>query len=241
MTPLERAAVATYQFRNQKPGESYAVWRAKLIAHVATRDMAAAHEVRVGRKQAEWTTNDVRAFGDWCRDAPGPRETLRPGVQVYPAFDEAGHAVTEETLVDLATRGLDAVCAMRHESPTADIAIFASVLLLTGHYLTVPVSSGDRLAILKLLARDKPVFGFVLVFDGWVHRILPDHTAATKCDAFMAQIGTREMRRMLIRPYRFVDGLAVFDAAYEMNPRQFDDDPYASIFVSVPAPTGQPS
>jgi hypothetical protein len=91
------------------------------------------------------------------------------------------------------------------------------------------------------------VFGFFLVFDAFIHAITetPAGKRAEKGEAILAQIGTRDLRVTKRRPYRRLKGRVVFDdpPPEDIDMRGLDvvSDPYASIFVSVPPPTGQPS
>jgi hypothetical protein len=66
MTMIEDA-IARYHFPMPADGD----YLQALIAHVEARNFAAAHELRVGRRQAEWTAADRAAFEDRIRALPG--------------------------------------------------------------------------------------------------------------------------------------------------------------------------
>jgi hypothetical protein len=53
-----------YDFRSRGPFEGQRQYLEALIVHVENRDMAAAHELRVGRPQKDWTPDDVASFRD---------------------------------------------------------------------------------------------------------------------------------------------------------------------------------
>ena len=88
----------------------------------------------------------------------------------------------------------------------------------------------------------------MLVFDAFVHAIevaQDGSQKASKRDAILCQVGTRELRRMMRRLYRLEDDRAIFDTPpledLDGGDLRNGIDPYAEIFVSVPPPTGAPS
>jgi hypothetical protein len=242
------AAAVTYGFRTRGPFEPPGAYRDAVIAHVETRDYAAAHELRVGRPQAAWTPADVEAFRErltshWNMTS----DEFRPGVHVFHAIEGERRPVTDASLLALADSQLDRVMALRrkkrHSHADGSVPIWSSVLLDDGRVLHTHAGSDDRIAIVKALARSRPVFGFCVVFDAFMHQVT-DGGAAIKRDVFVAQVGTREMRVMKRRPYRVVAGRAEFDSPPppDINVREEGgEDPYAAIFVSVPVPPGPPS
>lgn len=240
------ALAARYGFRSRAAGESWATYHRQLLDHVETRDFAAAHELRLGKGQADWSADDIRAFHDHVRTLPGPRQEGGIDLRGFPILEQRlDGPVTEAVLLRLAEAGLRGLQAKREVDATSELAIFATVLLTTGALLTTVVGRGDRIAVLRELAKTHPVFGYVLVFDGFLHRLDTGETPrASKVDALMAQVGTRELRVTKIHPYTVRDGVAVFEAPMAditKDDLRQGDDPYASIFVSVPPTTGAPS
>ena len=247
ISPLAAAAIVQYKFRARRPHEPEADYLGDLLHHVESRDFAAAHELRVGRRQADWTPADVQAFHDhMSRRQHGPLEDLPPGTFVAAALELGPVEVSPAGLLEYATEWLDTVVGMRTRRPTGELLIVASVVLLNGRALATQVGRAERVAVVKALARSQPVFGFVVVCDVFIHGIDTVHGQASKQDAILCHVGTREMRIMKIRPYALEHGKAVFvdppppdvDKATEAGLIQ---DPYAGIFVSVPTPTGRPS
>jgi hypothetical protein len=247
LADLVAAALRQYEFRGPRPDEQPTQYLAALIDHVETRDYAAAHELRVGKPQAEWSPAEVEDFRARMLASPGPLRQFDdergPAVHAYVMATFTGRfPVSDAEVRKHATLGVESMLAMRRERPTHNLAIFANVLLLTGEIKTLTVGRRDRIALLKQLARDLPVYGFWLVADMFIHAI--GDGRANKRDAIIAQVGTRTMRLMLVRPYAVVDGFGVrVDPPMDVEPEQMThgEDPYAEIFVSVPAPKGAPS
>lgn len=246
LDPMVIAAAARHNFRPRRTHEPAETYRLAVIDHVESFDFAAAHELRVGRPQAEWTADDVDAFSKWMLGHRGlPRRELRPGTAVV-GLEYGPFPVNVEQLFELATFAVDAIVAMRQEKPEASVPIVASVFLLDGRVMSGFVQRADRYAYLKSLTRNEPTFGFFLVADVFVHGVDLVTHRATKRDEIICHIGTREKRWMRRRPYTVVDGRVTFEAN---PPADLDlagegmrvSDPYADIFVSVPEPTGKPS
>jgi hypothetical protein len=247
ISPLAAAAIVTYKFRARRPHEPEAEYLGDLLLHIEQRDFAAAHELRVGRRQADWTKADVQAFHEHMSRRPrGPREDLPPGFHMQPAIDVGPIEVSRAALLAYATECLDTLVAMRKRRPTSELLIAVSVVLLDGRALATFVGRAERVAVVKALAQSHPVFGFVVVCDVFIHTINKTSGTATKQDAIICHAGTRDMRIMKVRPYALEHGQAVF-----VNPPPADvdkaaeagmiSDPYAGIFVTVPTPTGPPS
>lgn len=241
-------AAKTYDFRARGPFEGQRQYLAALIAHVQDRDYAMAHELRLGRRQADWTHDDIEAFRRRIFDLQGPPLDPPPrGFAHLVAFDGGHHPVTEAALLDLAARGLAAYVEKKQRFGTSAVPILANVLLTDGRLCISSLSRGDRVAFLKWVAQSMPMFGFFLIFDAFLHRISEEGSTmqrAEKVDALLVHVGTRELRRMIMRPYRVFDGRALFD---DPPPPDLDkrgpetlEDPYAGIFVSVPGPTASP-
>lgn len=241
------------QFRARRAGETARQYRDALIAHAEQRDFTAAHEVRVGRQQSAWTAQDVEAFHAHVRAIPPPRQEDPP--PLIPTLDAgqvraermATEALATEALLEVADRGLQALVERRTEHPRQEIAIMVTVLLTDGRLLITSPGRGDRVAVVKALARQLPVFGFTVGHDAFIHKIEPGKAA--KRDAIMMHIGTREVRLLKVRPYRYEDDRrrVVFEDPLpdvdvrEQTGSEHTFDPYAGIFVSVPPTTGDPS
>lgn len=232
-------AIVTYGFRLPTEGDDQGAYLRALIQHVAQHDYAAAHELRVGKPQAEWTPADVTSFeASMRRRQPKTEFAADETPPVIQGLAISGFAVTEASLLDLARTGLETMMQRRRDHPHDNLPIFVSVLLEHGEWLTTPATSDDRIAVIKHLARSLPVFGFFVVFDAFIHQITVNQSAG-KVDAILGQLGTRDRRLLLRRPYHLVGGVAVFDdpppADVDVRADPFRaDDPYAEIFVSTP-------
>jgi hypothetical protein len=242
---LLRSIALKYGFRPRGPGEGLARYRAALIEYVVVRDYAAAHEARVGRRQAEWSPVEAQAFEAHLRARRPPPIDDDADFSGLPMLHAGHYACTEPALLELADRGLAATMAHRQANPTRELAIIAGVLLTNGEHLVTLVSRGDRIALLKWLARNHPVFGFTLVFDAFIHTlekhpVTGETTKAVTRDAITMHIGTRERRIVKTRPYAVVNGRTVFhDPLPDIDSRAPQgelEDCYAEIFVSVPTP-----
>jgi len=240
------AGALTYGFRARQPREDAAAYRKALIEHVRVRDFSAAYEIQLNKPLADWSADEVLAFRQYLSSQPPPSETPRPGLTFPMATDASRYPVTEASLVTLADQGLASLVRMRERKPRKQLAIFISVLLTDGALITVvPPTRADRVSILKLLAQTHPVFGFFIAFDAFSHTIDEATGTATKKDALMLHIGTREMRVLKLRPYVVRGPLAIFETPppppvdlRHLEHGQGMHDPYAGIFVSVPPSEG---
>jgi len=253
MTPEDWLVQAAqeYEFRPRRRHEARQEYFAALVQHVESRDYAAAHELRIGRRQADWTPEDVDAFQRRLqRPHNGPRQAfargVAPNLRMGMVF-QSRYAATDEGLLELIDASLSAQFETRVHDPKGSLPIFASVMSFNGELLTTTVDRGDRVAVLKYLAQRLPVFAFLLVFDAFIHAIDTESRKASKRDAIIAQAGTRTRRITRVKPYEIVDGAVRalppppdHDTAAP-NGWHVTEDPYASIFVSVPTPTGEPS
>jgi hypothetical protein len=107
--------------------------------------------------------------------------------------------------------------------------------------LVTKTQRGDRVAVLKELARRAPVFGFFIVFDLWMHKIT-NRSRAEKVEAIGMHIGSRGARIARIAEYKRTPAGIVFTDPYEIDMRkEAAVDPYAEILVSVPPSSGRPS
>ena len=81
LTDVITRMAKTYRFRPRGPFESWTEYRAALIPFAETRDYAAAHEVRVGRAQAELVAGGgdgvLAAYASATRRTQGPRSPIR--------------------------------------------------------------------------------------------------------------------------------------------------------------------
>jgi hypothetical protein len=242
-------ALARYPFRPPAPGETLDAYLAAVTAHVASHDWAAAEEIRLGCVQAEWTAAQVQAFTD--RMLALPRSHQTPPIDgrfqvsdvesggMWPVTDKAMHVICDELLTGQLEH--------RVAHPAQDLPIIAGVLVLTGELILMHVGRRDRIAALRFLAQRAPIYGFVLVFDAFAHVIDHIDGKAQKLDCLIGHLGTRTVRVMKRRPYRYVDNRrrVVVDPALAdidvRDPTTTIEDPYADIFVSVPLSTARPS
>jgi len=243
---LMAAAAAAWGFRPRGPFEGQEAYRAALIEHVECRDYATAHELRVGRRQSAWTDADLEAFRRHMLERRGePRQELPPGTVLVGGVIGGEFEATEDGLLSLARTALAAFVDMRRRDPGAELPILAHVLLTTGEAWVTPVGRRDRVAVLRYLAREGPVFGYVLCADTFIHSIPAEgHPGrAMKTDALVVHVGTRDLRRMMVRPYTVRDGRAVFndppppDVDKRKEGGWIDHDPYATVFVTATAPS----
>jgi hypothetical protein len=242
---LIRAAVRKFRFRSRHAGETEADYRMALIAFVAHRDFAAGHELRLGKRQADWSSADAHSFQEHLVSLP--RSTHDPNVPfACPCLTNSERSeVTDDALLRLARRAVDFCIEFRTKDPTKDFAVMASVLLTTGEVMHAMPSRDDRIRVLKFLSKQYPVYGFFLSGDMFLHGVTRDPVTheerAQKQDAFVVHVGSRTMRRAFTQPYRVEAGRAIFEPLRELTLENIVEDPYADVFVSVPLPTGRPS
>ena len=252
---LVGAAVAKHKFLEPPPPLNasaliLAQWMVRLVAHVEQRDWAEAFEIMVGKPQAEWSPEDVQAFADrrLNPDRPRAKREFAPGEYfAVPGVEELSSTYERslDSVIALASKGLDWFVTERKRAPSRELPIIASVLLIDGHILSAACDSDNRIAVIKHLARTMPVYGFWLVFDAFVHAMqIGPEAKATKRDCLICQMGTRDARRMMRRSYEVLHGVAVFDPPLDDmtdDTIRSGEDPYAEIFVSVPTPSGKAS
>jgi hypothetical protein len=238
---LKRLFRTAMHYDYPPPGlsEDLAAYRQRVIAHVAAQDLAAAFELRLEKDQSDWTPQEVQAYEGFLRSCPGPRTT--PGfADVMVLADQGPWAPTTDELMGITDRGLAGVMERRRADPTWVSPIYISVLLHSGVLLTTVTTRDDRLAVLKFLTSASPAFGFLMVFDAFVHTVDRVTQKASKQDALLAQVGTRELRLVRQRPYRVTGGVVVFDDPPPADLRPSDhphdfQDPYADLFAMGPA------
>lgn len=234
---LVAAALLKYPFRRREWNEPAGAYLAAVIAHVKARDWAAAHELAVGRPQAEWTRADVEAFRRE-REAkyrwPSERSVQPDFTMTLPHR----YPTTEAGLRTVATRGMEGYIRLRREKD-ADVNLvpIVNVLLTSGEVRICSTARDDRIAVLKWLAREEPVFGYILLADVFIHGIAADDASASRQDALLAHLGTRELRLVWTRPYVWRGRRLEVAPLREIDLRKEGPnavDPYAGIFVSVP-------
>jgi hypothetical protein len=234
-------ALAAYPFRDPEPDEDAGAYIRAVLAHVRDRDLSMAEEIRLGKVQAEWTPEEARHFQEHCTDGwTGPREEFDDYVFVG-TRDPGPYQPTAAVLLELASAQLEDYMAMRCQGDVPFISLLA--LLDTGELLLSGVDRDHRLAALKYIARTERLFGFSLVAEYFIHGVNPEGKAE-KRDAVVANIGTRDLRIFRMRPFHYVAGAVVFDEAppdVDMRGEAAAVDAYASVFVSVPPPSGPPS
>jgi hypothetical protein len=227
-------------FRRRAPFEGAEQYRTAAVAFLETRDWAAAHEVRLGKGQADWTPAEVQAFQDHLLAKQRPAHDA-PVTALFMEMDVV--PCTLAALLDVARIALDLLADLRRKDVIASLPIFAHVIALDGRLLVAPCSSDDRIAVLRAATRTLPLYGYVLVFDAFAHAITPG--VAKKRDVLLAHVGTREERRCVQRAYTVSGSRVRFDADQEIDMKaptspdgvsQRFTDPYAELFVSVPPP-----
>jgi hypothetical protein len=239
-------AIKRYKFRRRFSGEPEPVYLRKLIQFVAHRDYAAAHELRVGKRQADWTSEEAH---DFRQRLSGPRDPKAHDPRVPFAcvmLDDPGpYPVHDANLLRFARDAMDFCVRFRNEAPTKDFRIMASVLLTTGKVLHGMPERSDRIRLIKYLAQTQPVYGWWVAGDVWVHGLnvntVTGKETADKTDAFIVHVGSRTLRRVFTRRYRVEASGVIWRDLEDVEPDGMTDDPYAELLVSVPEPEGKPS
>ncbi len=239
-------AVAAYPFRPRMKTETPAAYRVALTDHVERRDFTMAHELRTGKPAADWTPVEIAQLKDRALQAPRARQEFAPGAEPVAVRFVAGlpgsDPVTEEHLRRLAECGLEVLIERRTEEPEWTMPILISILLMNGSLLTTSTTErGDRVALVKYVARQAPVFGFFIAADMVLHTI--GETEAKRTEAIMMHIGTRETRIARVATYERTPAGIVFATPYDIDKTDSStiEDPYSEIFVSVPPPAGPPA
>lgn len=239
---LIATAAARYQFRRRLRTETAAAYRHALIDHVESRDFAAAFELRIGKPQAEWAPDDVHDFKTRIFKIPRVRQEFAPGQTPIglPVVCVAGDGTaSDELLFKLADNGLAAVIDRRIAEPAWEVPVLISALLTDGTLMATSSARGNRVAVLKYLARNTPLFGYFIAADMFLHQITVGKSA-TKAEGIIMHVGTRERRLVRIATYERTPAGIVFAPTKDMVPNAGDEDPYAEVFVSVPPPPAGP-
>lgn len=226
--------------------ETAAAYRVALIDHVERRDFTMAHELRTGKAHAEWTPIEIAQFRERVFQVPRVKQEFAPGaapshVRVV-ASPPGTDPVNETHLLLLADAGLHAIMDRRVEEPDWTIPILISVLLMDGSLLTTSITErGDRVAVVKYIARSMPVYGFFIAADMILHTI--GESSAERTEGIMMHIGTRELRIARVATYTRTDAGIVFAEPFDINKCEGGtiEDPYSDVFVTVPPPAGPPS
>ena len=243
-------AVKRYPFRARRTHETASAYRDAVIHHVHSHDFAAAHELRLNKRQADWTSADAQGFRERLQSLPRSAHNL-DGVIGFPVFTLDDQVpVSDDQLLVMAKRASEFCVDFRTKDPTREFQIMLTVLLATGQVLHALPSREDRIRALKMLGKQYPVYGYVLAADMFIH-VMTRHPVthletATKSDGFVVHVGSRTLRRVFTHEYRVEGGQAVFRPTRELdttmkNPEDRVEDPYADVFVSVPMPEGKPS
>lgn len=232
-----------FQFRQRRRHETLAAYRVALIDHVEPRDFTAAHEIRTGRPHADWTPADVAQFRERILQVPATRGDFPPGqtpeaLQVLASPPPPGVTVDTAWLRELAEAGLQSLIRRRINEPEWQVPILISALLLDGTLLTTTSHRSDRIAILRYMTRNAPVFGFFIAADMFLHTM--SDTKASRAEGILMHIGTRELRIARVAEYTRTASGIVFKNPYDIDLRRpAVQDPYADIFVSTPQPGGK--
>lgn len=239
---LIATAAERYQFRRKLKTETAAAYRHALTVHVEARDFAAAHELRIGKLQAEWAPDDVRDFQTHVLKIPRARQEFAPGqtpIGIPVALVASGLPVADGFLFKMADFALTTVINQRIADPHGIVPILITALLMDGSVVATSSPRGDRVAVLRYLARNSPLFGFFVTADMFLHQIT-DGQAATKTEGIIMHVGSRERRLVRIATYARTPAGVVFAPTTDMVPNAGDEDPYAEVFVSVPPPPAGP-
>jgi len=236
---LIAGALVRYPFRPPREGESLEAYRAALVEFLESRDFALGHEIRVGRAQADWTPEDVKAFRENIE-----REHYRgPGRDVE-ALEMLGTESgewepTDASMWVIFNELLSMMRDWKIEDPGRVLFPHIAALMTNGQLFSAPVERRDRKGALRMLTKHGPCYGWVVVADAFMHLITEDKTA-TKQDVILGHMGTRTTRVIKNLLYRYVDGRPVFDPTPQewdlrnMPPGEQIEDPYADLLVSVP-------
>lgn len=246
---LIAAALSRYPFRAKRTHETATAYREAVIRHVHSHDFAAAHELRLNKRQADWTSADAQSFREHVQGLPRSTHDLDDGVIGFPVFTMSDTVpVSDAHLLVMAGRASEFCVDFRTKDPEKEFPIKLSVLLTTGQVLHALPDRENRIRALKLLGKQYPVYGYVLAADMFIH-LMTRHPVthaeyATKSDGFVVHVGSRTLRRVFTHRYRVENGRAVFEPVHELVTdlnRDNVHDPYADVFVSVPMPEGKPS
>src|SRR5215467_12510562 len=152
-------ALKKYPFRPPLPSEPGPIYIAAVVEHVKSRDYGSAFEIIYGARQANWTPEEVCAFHDYLRDHHQPDHTppANPNDLSVGRIEHGGiWNTTDDTMEQILDETINTVWDMRRHAPSAETPILVGVLMLTGDLVITTVDRGDRIKVLKVLARDGP-------------------------------------------------------------------------------------
>jgi hypothetical protein len=244
-------ALRRYPFRARRANETATEYRGAVIRYLESRDFATAHEVRLDKPQAEWSSADAHSFREHLMRKPRATHDLDESVIGFPLIEDREPLMlaSDDTLLTMAQRAVRFCETFRTQNPTKEFRIMVTFLLTTGERLHALPNRDDRILAIKALCRQYPVYGFVLAADIFIHLMdihpVTREETATKSDAFVVHVGSRTLRRVFTQKYRIERDRAVFEPVTELpaDPKAVMemDDPYADVFVSVPLTHGKPS
>lgn len=243
--PLDFAAAITYGFRARRPDESVRAYHEALVTFVESRNYGAGHELRIGKPRAAWTPEDHETFRQrlTSRYSGGPSDFFRSPLTTIDSRVSSGHPVSDTTLQTEADIFLRFMRERREGSMTRQLPIMAAVLCTDGRLVMAFVSGEQRKAVLCGWIAVLPVFGYILVFDSYIHGVDLDPatgqaTDSQTTDALTCHIGSRTgLRELRTWRYALVDGVVTFgDLAVtdKSTGGTGSHDPYADLFA-VPA------
>jgi len=244
---LIEAAARDFKFREPPPVSTVdeaGAYLHELIGHVESRDLARGFELRVGCKQADWTPDMVDAFAKSMMGRPrrDPDRFTKPFSVYEVALVTMPAPVDDAALRLVVDATLQSMIDLRVQGPAAELPLLVGGLLTTGELITTTVDRDDRIAFVTAMARNKPLYGWFVASDMFIHAInTGDTKSASKQDAIGIHFGTRTVRGFLVQPYNIRGG------AVHLLPRREDffqvagkvEDPYAFIFA--PPTSGVPS
>jgi hypothetical protein len=244
---LIASACLRYGYRAQRPGESDEQYRMAAHAEVRKFDFALSFEIKLGRVQAEWTAAEVEAFRVFASSGSGPRRRLDP-FKTYECVETEGFDLTVDALHQQAEINLAAFRLHQVQQPGRSLPVVLDALLADGRMLTFLPDSEDRLSLLLAIAETHTLWGFVLTYDAWGHRldnVGTPHATAHREEVFMCRIKTRDYDHLWREFYtRDASGAGVFQPREDSDllgaqRLEIHSDPYADVFA-IPTQTRRP-
>lgn len=232
-------AAKKFEFREPEAEEDPMKYVLDLYRHVTKRDLAAAHEIRVGRLQLDWTPEDIEMFKTFILKMKTPSDQLKSGITSFMGFDAAEHyEANDNGLMLLAKNEMDKFVEFRKEKPHAVPPVVIHILQTDGSIFSGFTSPEDRVAVVKYLAQVRPVIGYVVLIDTFRHTVDTENNTTTKLDVLIGHVGSRTLRRTLHRAYTIEADRVVFDNKdlsleidWHQSKERMEEDLYASIFA----------